>query len=201
MVIFVHFIEPLCVAACPSYSPMGEPSPSSKPFSIKDLIGDGIFWAVPRTRRTIEKRLKRRFGSPQGVLKILVPKQTLRVCNQCGHDHEVGVLCRKSFYGLLSWKKFVPLPFDVSAHCYQKVQDETKLIQEKIASDLGLNPDDKDVVVLYDGEKGSEPSEFWNGKRIVEMHRPRPLWFSKNLLQKTTQQGATTKEVKPSDLG
>lgn len=46
-----------------------------------------------------------------------------------------------------------------------------------------------------------QASEYWKGKRIVEMERPRPSWFSKNLLQKTTQPLAQTKEVKPDELG
>lgn len=46
-----------------------------------------------------------------------------------------------------------------------------------------------------------QSSEYWKGKRIVEMERPRPSWFSKNLLQKTTQPLAKTKEVKPDELG
>lgn len=74
-------------------------------------------------------------------------------------------------------------------------------MQEKIQQELGLDPVDKEVIVLYDGEKGEQPTEFWEGKRIVEMERPRPAWFSKNLMQKTTQPAATTKEVKPNDLG
>lgn len=97
---FVQFAESLCLAAVPSYSPINECNQTSKSLSVKDLIGDGIFWAVPRTRRTIEKRMKRRFGSPEYHLKILLPKQTLRVCNHCGHDHEVGLLCREYFYML-----------------------------------------------------------------------------------------------------
>lgn len=58
---------------------------------------------------------------------------------------------------------------------------------------------ENDVVVLYDGEKGEHASEFWEGKRIVEMKKPRPTWFSKNLLQKSTQQNATTTEVKKNE--
>lgn len=76
---------------------------------------------------------------------------------------------------------------------------ETEAMQEEIQRELKLDPVDKEVVVLYDGEK-DKPSELWNGKRIVEMKRPRPLWFSKNLVEKTTQPPATTKEVKPTDL-
>lgn len=94
-------------------------------------------------------------------------------------------------------------------------------MQEKIQQELGLNPVDQEVIVLYDGEKAEQvrnkclgfylfrilttkflqPSEYWKGKRVVEMAKPRPMWFSKNLMQKTTQPLADTKEVKPNDLG
>lgn len=79
--------------------------------------------------------------------------------------------------------------------------DETKDMQQKINAELGLNPIEQDVIVLYDGEKNEQPAEFWKGKRIVEMKKQRPMWFSKNLIQRTTQPLATTKEVKPTDLG
>lgn len=74
-------------------------------------------------------------------------------------------------------------------------------MQEEIEKELGLQPIDKDVIVLYEGEKLQGAPETWQGKRIVELKRPRPAWFSKNLLEKTTQPPATTKEVKPTDLG
>lgn len=67
-----------------------------RPFTLRDLIGDGMLWAVPRNRRTIERRWKRKFGSPEYVTKLLVPKANLRPCNKCGHDFEVGILCRKT---------------------------------------------------------------------------------------------------------
>lgn len=75
-----------------------------KEYSLKDLIGDGILWAVPRNRRTIEKRWKRKFGMPEYVEKLLIPRHNIRVCNNCGHDHEVGVLCREYnfFFNYLS---------------------------------------------------------------------------------------------------
>lgn len=40
----------------------------------------------------------------------------------------------------------------------------------------------------------------FQGKRIVEMKKERPSWFSKNLLQKTTAQPSTSKDVKPTEL-
>ncbi|XP_037945678.1 39S ribosomal protein L32, mitochondrial [Teleopsis dalmanni] len=155
-------------------------SDSSEKFSLKDLIGDGILWAVPKHRRSIARRLQRKFGVPDLVWKPLKIKTHLRNCTECGHDYEAGVLC---------------------PHCYDKVRKETQLMQDKIQEQLGLSPVEQEVVVLYDGEKREQSTEYLNGKRIVEMEKPRPMWFSKNLIQKTTQQPADTKEVKPSDLG
>ncbi|XP_055903922.1 39S ribosomal protein L32, mitochondrial [Eupeodes corollae] len=149
-------------------------------YGLRDLIGDGILWAVPKHRRTIERRLSRKFGYPEYNWKPLKLKTHLRSCNNCGHDHEIGVLC---------------------PNCYAKVRTETQLMQDKIQEKLGLNPVEQEVIVLYEGEKHEQPSEFLDGKRIVEMEKPRPNWFSKNLIQKTTQKPATTKEAKPSDLG
>ncbi|XP_017477469.1 PREDICTED: 39S ribosomal protein L32, mitochondrial [Rhagoletis zephyria] len=157
---------------------------SDKPdrFSLKELLGDGIFWAVPKHRRTIEKRLKRKFGLPGYNWKPLITKTNLRTCNQCGHDHELGILC---------------------PHCYKKVELETRLMQEKIQEKLGLEPVEHEVVVLYEGEQleGSVDAANKKNVRVVEMEKARPVWFSKNLMQKTTVQPENTKEVKPSNLG
>lgn len=132
-------------------------------------------------------------------MKILLPKTNLRVCNQCGHDHEVGVLCRKLIPQLIKYQQIVNANI-LPANCYKKVKEETEAMQEAIQAELKLDPVDKEVVVLYDGEKGKSP-EMWQGKRIVEMKRPRPLWFSKNLTEKSTQApSVTATEVKPTDL-
>lgn len=135
---------------------------------------------MPKSRRTIEKRWKRKYGDPYYVWKPYVPKTNLQTCKACGYHHEIGLLC---------------------GNCYCKVMDETKLMQEEIQNELKIEPVEKEVVVLYQGEKQQQPSEYWKGKRIVEIQKPRPAWFSKNLLQKTTQGPAETKDVKPSDLG
>jgi len=153
-----------------------------KPFSIKDFIGDGFLWAVPRTRRTVERRMKRRFSNPEqnDFVKQLLRKTNLQVCDTCGNHKEIGILC---------------------AHCYARVLKETEEIKDKILAKLKLQPIESDVVVLYEGERRDGSEEFWKGKRIVEMDKPRPQWFGKNLLQKTTQQNAETKTVKPDELG
>ncbi|XP_053603778.1 large ribosomal subunit protein bL32m [Plodia interpunctella] len=148
--------------------------------SLKDIIGDGMLLAVPKFRRTVEKRLKRKFGSPDYVWKMLVPQTNIRVCRDCGHHHENGRLCE---------------------NCYSKIKVETEEIKQKIQEKLGSGPIEKDVIVLYEGDNTEEqPQEFWNGKRIIEMQKERPQWFSKNLLQKTTQQPSDSTDVKPTDL-
>lgn len=68
---------------------------TTKHISLQDIIGDGFLWAVPRNRRTVEKRLKRKFGHPDYIWKLYKPKTNLQVCSTCGHDHEIGILCRK----------------------------------------------------------------------------------------------------------
>lgn len=78
---------------------------SANPFSIESLIGDGILWAVPKKRVSLEKRMKKKFGI-KGLnikWKIFEPKVTLRQCSQCGCDHEIGVLCGKQL--LTKWLK------------------------------------------------------------------------------------------------
>lgn len=74
-------------------------------------------------------------------------------------------------------------------------------MQDKIQSELGINPIEKEVIVLYAGEKENQPKEYWQGKRIVEVEKERPAWYTKNLLQRTTKSPANTKDVKPTDLG
>lgn len=148
---------------------------------MKDLIGDGFLWAVPKFRRSLEKRMKRRFGTPGMHEKIHRAKEYLVECDYCGDFFEPKSIC---------------------ATCYNKVRTETNAIKDKIMKKIGLKPDDKEIVVLYDGEKGETSSEFWNGKRIVEMEKPRPNWFSKNLMQKSTKEvEKATKTVKPDELG
>lgn len=90
--------------------------------------------------------------------------------------------------------------FVLLATCYKKVIEETTEMRETIQEKLQLDPVDKEVVVLYQGEN-EQTDEFHDGKRIVEMKKPRPAWFTKNLLQQTSQKPATTKDVKPSELG
>lgn len=48
-----------------------------------------------------------------------------------------------------------------SENCYNKVMEETRSMQEEIVKELKLDPIDKEVVVLYEGEKEEQSSDFW----------------------------------------
>jgi len=128
-----------------------------QPSSILDgLLGNGLLWAVPTHTRTVEKRMTRKMA----IEKRLKPKKNLLVCNVCGHYHEAHTIC---------------------GNCYEQVRLETEAMQDAIQKKLGLNPVDKEVVVVYKNDPRGEPGDR---VRIVEMEKERPTWFSKNLLTK-----------------
>lgn len=56
----------------------------------------------------------------------------------------------------------IALIFYVTAYCYKRVKDETTEFQEVIEKELGLEPIEQEVIVLYKGEKTKQPEEFWN---------------------------------------
>ncbi|CAL1536612.1 unnamed protein product [Lymnaea stagnalis] len=125
--------------------------------SLLDSIFDGILLAVPKHRRSLEKRLfrKHRFTN---FMEYATPKTTIVPCLECGNFREKGHLCK---------------------HCYEKVQLETKEMQAKMGDDLQFNVPRQEVEIVYAGESGSD------GKFVVNMEKQRPSWFPKNLLNKT----------------
>ncbi|XP_033322322.2 mitochondrial ribosomal protein L32 [Megalopta genalis] len=164
----------LCAVECnhvvnqtqPAYSP-GR--------SLKDILDDAFLWAVPKKRRTIEKRLNRRFGFPGLNWKPHVPKQNILMCRRCGHDYEAGLLC---------------------GYCYEIVKKETEEMKTAIENSLGLEPIEQDVLVLYEGEKERLKDEYWKAQRIIELPKKRPEWFSQNLLEPTAQEPSDKTDVK-----
>lgn len=61
-------------------------------------------------------------------------------------------------------------------------------MQTEIENKLKLEPVEQEVVVLYKGETSPENSNV----KVVEMPKSRPLWFSKNLVQKSTKPSVST---------
>ncbi|XP_043669988.1 39S ribosomal protein L32, mitochondrial [Vespula pensylvanica] len=147
-------------------------------FSLKDIIGDGFLWGVPTVRRTIEKRMSRRFGIPKYNWKPPVPKTNLLMCPNCGSHHEAGLLC---------------------GYCYEKVKIETKEMQDVIQQKLGLSAVEEDVIVIYEGEN-NKTEEFWKNQKVIEMPKKRPEWFHKNLLEPSTVEPSDSKDIKPPQL-
>ncbi|XP_015588462.1 39S ribosomal protein L32, mitochondrial isoform X2 [Cephus cinctus] len=171
--------EALCALPISGSSNLVQLSHKPGELSIKDILGDGFLWAVPKSRRTVEKRLKRKFGVPKYNWKPLVPKTNILMCTNCGHNYEAGNLC---------------------GYCYARVKQETNNLQKIIRSQLKLKPVEQEVVVLYEGEKEKKSAEFWKNQRVVEVPKKRPQWFHQNLMQPTTQNASDSKEVKPTEL-
>ncbi|KAM8847057.1 large ribosomal subunit protein bL32m [Synchiropus picturatus] len=115
---------------------------------------DSIMWmAAPKKRRTIEvNRTRRRAES-----KLLKLQTNIEPCPECGHLKQKHVLC---------------------GFCYAKVCKETIEIRTKIKEMEGgpLRAPSVETVVFYDGET---PNEQDKDKRIVELPRKRPSWFSR----------------------
>jgi len=130
-------------------------------FSLAELF-DGFLWgAVPKSRRSRERGATRKFGSHK-IREYMTPKRNLVSCLDCGAFHEVHSIC---------------------GQCYQKVRDETEAMRARMDPDLRLySAPSTEVVYVYAGEE--DQREKYKGKYIVEMDKPRPEWFPKNLLTK-----------------
>uniref|UniRef100_A0A023FDC9 Large ribosomal subunit protein bL32m n=1 Tax=Amblyomma cajennense TaxID=34607 RepID=A0A023FDC9_AMBCJ len=118
----------------------------------------GIVWAVPTRRVSLERRMMRRISHPFFKIK---PKDYIKSCHVCGHFHLAHTIC---------------------GHCYQRVKEETEQLRDAIAEELKLDPVESEVTIVYKGEK--KPPE--SGARVVEVDRPRPAWFSQNLLTRSS---------------
>lgn len=134
---------------------------NSKPI-VEQIMNDGFLWGVQKRRRSIECRLRRKLGDPRWAphgAKLLVPKTNLVICDSCGHHYEADKLC---------------------AYCYELVKKETEILQKEMMEKLRGKPIETEIEFRYkDDSREERPT-----KRIVEIERERPAWFSKNLLAK-----------------
>jgi len=135
---------------------------------IEDIMRNGLLLAVPKKRRTVEKRLIRRFGVEgyEDTSRMIRPKHNVIVCDQCGHYHELHTIC---------------------GHCYERVKEESNLILEQIKKSFVYSePIEEEVRIRYKNESQSDDSgSEVKRRRVVEMDRQRPEWFSDNLLSKS----------------
>jgi len=159
-----HFSEPaLAYDLCPNATAQ-PPQPLSQGPSQSALAGlfDGFLWgAVPKSRRSRERRATRQHGLHK-VRDYMTPKRNLIECLDCGVYHEAHSIC---------------------GACYQKVREETEAMKASMDPEARLfNVPHTEVVYVYKGEESER--KMFNGKYVVEVDRPRPEWFPKNLLTK-----------------
>ncbi|XP_046909280.2 mitochondrial ribosomal protein L32 [Dermatophagoides farinae] len=151
-------------------------SNGGSPTSINDLMQDGLLWGVPKKRRTIEKRLKRRFGVENypSDAKILRTRNDIIICERCGDHHEYYAICPT---------------------CYRKVKEETERMRDALREQTNpLQPKEKDVLFRFENEKYEQTSsstshheeELKREFEIIDIDHPRPQWFSRNLMTKST---------------
>ncbi|XP_038058076.1 39S ribosomal protein L32, mitochondrial-like [Patiria miniata] len=122
-------------------------------------IFDGLLWAVPKHRRSIQRNRTRRRAEDKMIKHI--PEEKFTTCEVCGHAKMIGFLC---------------------GHCLIRIRQETREIRKQL---MGQRDEtdalpDRETVVVYEGEP-LRPEE--EGKEIVEMKKKRPSWFSRALLE------------------
>ena len=149
----------------------------STEWSLKEIF-DGFLWHAPRGRRGIERRLRRKFGfvnKYQPASLLIKKKRNLVICDDCGSWHELENICQI---------------------CYEKVKQETKLIQGSIMKKLGLEPVEKEVAINYQNEQAIDEDRYF-----VEIPKERPVWFSTNLTSNSVSQRVEKSSVaEKSDL-
>ena len=144
-------------------------------WSMREIF-DGFLWHAPRSRRSIERRLIRRFGyvnKYQPTSLLIKKKRNLVICDECGNWHELQNICQA---------------------CYSKVRKETKLIQESIMKKLGLMPVEKEVAIGYENERATEADRYF-----VEIPKERPAWFSANLTSNSVSHSVGEKAAVSED--
>ena len=142
-----------------------------------DDIFSGTMWAVPKKFTTWHRKAQKKFGvekwGPHGD-KMIRPKNNIVVCPSCGSFHERQYLCDT---------------------CYEKTREASIPIFEEIAKQLGGKPIEKEMGLIFKGEKASNSDSV----HIVEVPVERPQIFSKNLLSRTRLDSLKPKDVTTSD--
>ncbi|XP_064643547.1 large ribosomal subunit protein bL32m-like [Lineus longissimus] len=155
---FPHGLTPALAFDVADHQP--QENSSNQTSLLDSILGNGILWAsVPKHRRTAERRATRRMAMA-GHRERYLPKKDIVACLECGHWHQTHTIC---------------------GHCYEKVKEETKAMQEAMGYDkLHYDVPHSEVHVLYEGEE--EEKQKHQGKHFIEMKRKRPEWFPKELM-------------------
>lgn len=137
------------------------PSPSSSPQS---WLPDMSILLAQKHRATIERRRIRRHADlPMSLMiKYGTARQDLHQCLECGTWHEKKTIC---------------------GHCYDRIRQETETMKKSYPDqdEFHYNHPQQEIVYVY---RNDPPLTDSTNKRIVEIPRERPSWFSKNLIPK-----------------
>ncbi|XP_013395287.1 39S ribosomal protein L32, mitochondrial [Lingula anatina] len=145
----------------PAFAMAGMETTQERNDGSSGLDWDGLCWAaVPKKRRSIERRMTRRMQIPKHYENAL-PKKHIVPCLTCGHWHERSTIC---------------------GNCYERVKKETAAIRDAMPEEWNYKAPRGEIALIYDGEEDQRP--MYEGKYVVEVKKERPLWFSKNLLIK-----------------
>ncbi|XP_074653201.1 large ribosomal subunit protein bL32m-like [Tubulanus polymorphus] len=143
--------------------PQSDGASNSGQSLLESILGNGIFYAVPKHRRTVERRSARKHAWGGGRMEDHQPKKHIVACLDCGNYHEKHTIC---------------------GHCYEKVKKETQAMQEALGVDtLKFQAPTSELKFLYKDENKDNIARHQE-KFIVEMEKKRPEWFPQVLLTK-----------------
>jgi large subunit ribosomal protein L32 len=144
----------------PTFALIDIPSISSSPTSC---LPNMSILLTQKHRATIERRRIRRHSDlPMSLMtKYGTPRQDLHQCLECGTWHEKKTIC---------------------GNCYDRIRKETQAIKDSYPNkdEFNYNHPQQEIVYVYKNENSITDQT----KRIVEIPRERPTWFSKNLIPK-----------------
>jgi large subunit ribosomal protein L32 len=144
----------------PTFALIDIPSISSSPTSC---LPNMSILLTQKHRATIERRRIRRHSDlPMSLMtKYGTPRQDLHQCLECGTWHEKKTIC---------------------GNCYDRIRKETQAIKDSYPNkdEFNYNHPQQEIVYVYKNENHISDQT----KRIVEIPRERPTWFSKNLIPK-----------------
>ena len=129
----------------------------------KSILPDMSLLLTQKHRATVERRRIRRHSDlPMSLMTHYgTPRQDLHQCLECGTWHEKKTIC---------------------GNCYDRIRKETQAIIDSYPNkdELNYNHPQQEIVYVYKNDEQISD----NTKRIVEIQRERPTWFSKNLISK-----------------
>ncbi len=145
----------------PSFALINIPSTSSP--TPTSCLPDMSILLTQKHRATIERRRIRRHSDlPMSLMnKYGTPRQDLHQCLECGTWHEKKTIC---------------------GNCYDRIRKETQLMKDSYPNkdEFNYNHPQQEIMYVYKNEEKISDEK----KRIVEIPRERPTWFSKNLIPK-----------------